>query len=114
MADNGGYNPDLDKVLFTKNVPVDGKKLIMNIVSYNNGPEKVAVSEESRDGTKTYPVKRMTIPQLFAVANAVRDAQKNRPQTPPPAQTPPPQAVPAGWNPSSGTEEPKFDEDIPF
>ena len=83
------YDPQLDVCIKTTKIDVEGKSLIVNIMSYNNGPQKVAVVEQStKDPSKSYPVKRLTIAQFNAVHAAVNSGFP--PQVPPQEPLSPP------------------------
>jgi len=67
------YDASKDKELRKYDLELDGRNYIIYIVSYDSGPEKVAVGEKSRkDPSQIFPVKRMSIPLLLAVAGKVR------------------------------------------
>ena len=83
------YDPNLDRLLWEKKVEVEGKTLDVCVRSYNGGPEKVAVTEPSRkEPGKNFPVKRMTLPQLEAVYNAVKSRISGADPFEPPAEEP--------------------------
>jgi hypothetical protein len=71
------YNPDLDKVLFSKAWEGEMDKLTVSVFSYNQGQKKLQISRNSRDKEGEYrfaKLGRMTKAEVEAIIPFIQEA----------------------------------------
>ena len=71
------YNQDLDKSSFSKAAESETGRLTVSVYSYNNGPKKLQISRENRDGEgelRFAKLGRMTKDEIQAILPAIQEA----------------------------------------
>ena len=82
-----GFDPELDKELFTETISVDAMfRLKVSVMSYNDGTPKIQISREriNKEGTATFAkLGRMTLEEIKGILPLVEKArdfmEKNKP-----------------------------------
>jgi hypothetical protein len=73
------YDANLDEALFTKTWETEFERLTVSVYSYNNGPKKLQISRENKDGQGNYrfaKLGRLTKEELENILPLIQDALK--------------------------------------
>ena len=74
------YDSNLDKQLFAKSLEREDTKITVSVYSYNNGPQKLQISRETKDdegNLRFAKLGRLTKEEIQAVLPLIQEVQKH-------------------------------------